>query len=352
MKNDSMEAHPECANAPCLLVAEIGINHNGDMDLAETMVLAAKEAGADAVKFQNYQTEDFVSDHSLTYKYTSQGKEIEEPQFSMFKRCELSDGDLRRIKRFCDDQGVMFFSTPTSSAGVDILREIGSSHIKNGSDFLGHLPLIRQMARSEVPTVLSTGMATESEIGEACDAFHEAGGKDLMLLVCTSAYPTTPDSVHLRKIPEMAGKFGCPVGFSDHTDGWKAAVGAVALGARMIEKHFTSDRNLPGPDQWFSSDPAEFAKLVRRVREMEVMLGSREIGPTPAEEHGRMEYRLSCVANGDLPAGHVLGESDIAYRRPAHGLPPSKVDELLGQPLLISVKYGEPLTHKHVNLAL
>lgn len=333
---------------PTLLVAEIGINHNGDMQLAEEQVRAARDAGADAVKFQNYKTEDFLSDHTLKHHYKSQGVDVVESQFTMFKRCELSDENLRHLKRVCDDLGVMFFSTPTNTAGVDILSEIGSAYIKNGSDYLGHLPLIRHMARSGIPTVLSTGMATQEEIGEACDAYHEAGGKDLMLLVCTSAYPTPPDCVNLRRITELERTFGVPVGFSDHTNGWEAAVASVCLGARMIEKHFTSDRNLPGPDHWFSADPAEFAELVRRVRQMEIMLGSPELEPTAAEAGARMESRLSCVAIRDLPAGHVLTEADIAFRRPATGLRPAKIGLLLGGTLAADVKLGDAFTSSHL----
>jgi N,N'-diacetyllegionaminate synthase len=335
-----------------LLIAEIGINHNGDMALAETMIRAAKDAGADAVKFQNYRTEDFLSDHSLTYTYRNQGEEITESQFAMFKRCELSGVDLARLKRACDDAGVIFFSTPTDACGVDALVELGTAYLKNGSDYLGHLPLIRHMARSGVPTILSTGMATEQEIAEAVAAYRGAGGHDLVLLACTSAYPTPPEHANLRRIPALAERFGCAAGFSDHTAGWEGAVAAVCLGACMVEKHFTTDRTLPGPDQWFSSDAAEFAELVRRVRAAETMLGVAEFRATGVETMGRESYRLSCVADRDLPAGHVLAEADIAFRRPATGLPPSQVDHLIGQRLRHPVCRGEVLSLGSISAAL
>lgn len=331
-----------------LLVAEIGINHNGDMALAERMIHAAAEAGADAVKFQNYRTEDFLSDHALTYTYRSQGREITESQFTMFKRCELNASDLALLKRCCDGVGVLFFSTPTSNAGVDELRAVGTSWLKNGSDYLGHLPLIRHMARSGIPTILSTGMATESEVAEAVSAFRNAGGSDLVLLACTSAYPTPADCVNLRRIATLAQRFGCPAGFSDHTAGWEAAVAAVCLGACMVEKHFTIDRDLPGPDQWFSSDAMEFAELVRRVRAAEQMLGRGELAPTRVEQRSREEFRLACTAARDLLAGHVLTEGDIVFRRPATGLPPSQVDRLLGQSLAVDVRRGEAFQAAHV----
>lgn len=326
-----------------LLIAEIGINHNGDMDLAEHMITAARVAGADAVKFQNYRTEDFLTDHRLTYTYKSEGREVTESQFAMFKRCELTDENLARLKRRCDAEGVLFFSTPTSREGVDALVRIGTSYLKNGSDYLGHLPLIRDMARTGIPTILSTGMATEAEIAEAVAAFRSVGGGELTLLACTSAYPTPTEHANLRRIPALAAKFGCAAGFSDHTAGWEAAVAAVCLGACMIEKHFTTNRNLTGPDQWFSSDAEEFAELARRVRTAETLLGSADLGATAAEKTARDEFRLSCVADADLPAGHVLAESDIAFRRPATGLPPSRLEYLLGRTLVQPIRRGEPL---------
>lgn len=330
------------------LVAEIGINHNGDMNLAEEMIRAAARAGADAVKFQNYITEDFLTDDTLTYTYRSEGREVTESQFAMFKRCELRTADLFRLKACCDAEGVAFFSTPTSEAGIDALVEIGAAYLKNGSDYLGHLPLIRHMARSGLPTILSTGMATEQEVTEAVEAFRGAGGRDLWLLACTSAYPTPPDCVNLRRITELGRLYGCPAGFSDHTAGWEAAVASVCLGACMIEKHFTTDRNLPGPDQWFSSDATEFAELARRVRGVETMLGSGKLDPSVAESRSREEFRLSCTAARDLPAGHVLGAADIVFRRPATGLPPAQVDTLLGRPLRAEIRKGESFQLTHV----
>lgn len=323
------------------LIAEIGINHNGDMDLAERMIVAARDAGADAVKFQNYITEDFLTDHTLTYTYRSEGREVTESQFAMFKRCQLSEADLFLLKRACDAAGVDFFSTPMSPAGVEAVMRVRPALMKNGSDCLGHLPLIRCMARTGLSTILSTGMANEEEIAEAVAAYRGAGGRNLVLMACTSAYPTPPEDANLRRIPELAKKFNCAAGFSDHTAGWEAAVASVCLGATMIEKHFTTDRNLPGPDQWFSSDPAEFAELVRRVRATEVLLGRPDLKPAAAELKGRAEFRLSCIAARDLPVGHVVTEGDIAFHRPATGLPPSQADVLKGRRLARGLKRGE-----------
>jgi N,N'-diacetyllegionaminate synthase len=329
---------------PCFLVAEVGINHNGEMNLAHRLIDAAAEAGADAVKFQNYRAEDFLSDRSLTYEYVSQGKTVVESQYEMFKRCELAPGDLLELREHCDRRGVIFFSTPMSEEGIRELIEVGAPLLKNGSDCLVHLPLIRAMARTGLPTVISTGMATFDDVEDAVEAFRDAGGKDLILLHCTSSYPTPAQDVHLRKIATLGAAFDCPVGLSDHTDGTVAAIGSVALGACMIEKHFTLDKNLSGPDHRFSADPVDFRILVESVRTLERSLGTSEIEPAVSEQLGRRDYRLSCVAARELPAGHRLVASDIAFRRPGFGFPPKQLDTLIARELVRNVPRGQVFT--------
>lgn len=325
---------------PCYLVAEVGINHNGDLRLARDMIDAAAASGADAVKFQNYRTEDFLSDRSLTYEYISHGERVVETQFDMFKRCELPSGAVAELKQHCTSRGVDFFSTPTGESGISELVEAGTPLLKNGSDYLVNLDLIRKMARTGLPTVLSTGMATLAEMDDAVRAFREAGGQDLLILHCTSSYPTPAEDVHLRKISALASAFDCPVGFSDHTAGIVAALGAVTLGACFIEKHFTTDRQLPGPDHRFSSDPAEFQALAEAARTLEASLGESALGPTPSEMAGRFGFRLSCVASHALFAEQLLTESDVAFRRPGNGLPPKALDWVLGRKLTRSVAAG------------
>jgi N-acetylneuraminate synthase/N,N'-diacetyllegionaminate synthase len=328
------------AGRPALIAAEIGINHNGDLELAHRSIDAAAEAGADAVKFQNYRTEDFLSDRSLTYEYVSQGRAVVESQFEMFKRCELSPEALVELREHCDERKVTFFSTPTSADGIADLVRAGSPLLKNGSDYLVNIPIIQTMARTGLPTVLSTGMAVLAEIDDAVRAFRDAGGSDLVLLHCTSSYPTPPDEVNLRKIPSLMAAFGCPVGFSDHTDGIIAALGAVALGACFVEKHFTLDKGLPGPDHRFSADPAELRALCEGVRTLERSLGGSVVGPTASEQRGRRDFRLSCVAARDLPAGVRLTESDVVFRRPGTGIPPRSVDLFLNRRLARPVAAG------------
>lgn len=326
---------------PVFIVAEAGINHNGDIELAKKLIDAAARAGADAVKLQNYRTEDFISDQSLTYEYISQGNTVIESQYEMFKRYEVTKESLYELKAYSDRLGILFHSTPSGEAGIKDLLEIGVPVLKNGSDYLTNLPLIRAMGQTGLPAVLSTGMSTLAEIDEAVRTFRETGNDQLVLLHCTSSYPTPPDEVHLRKIPALAAVFGCPVGLSDHTSGIAAAMGAVALGACWIEKHFTLDKNLPGPDHRFSADPTEFQALVAAIRTIEKCLGDSRVGPTPGEARTRRDCRLSCAAARSLPAGYVLSENDLAYRRPGTGVPPAYSHVLVGRTLKRAVEAGK-----------
>jgi sialic acid synthase SpsE len=325
----------------CMVIAEVGINHNGRLDLALEAIAAAAKAGADAVKFQNYRTEDFISDRTLTISYISQGKTVCEPQYDLFKRCELRPGSLATLKAACDRCGILFTSTPTNPDGVRELVDAGAPFLKNGSDFLSHLPLIRCMGETGLPTIISTGMATEADVDEAVRVFRETGNHQLVLLHCTSLYPTPPEQVNLRRMVTLGERFGCPIGFSDHTAGNECAVAAVALGARVIEKHFTLDRDLPGPDHRFSMDPAELAELVSAVRRVEISLGSATLMPADEEWSSRNSYRLSCVASEAMAEGHMLSAADIAFRRPGTGLRPALAEQLIGRVL----RHGVPRGH-------
>jgi len=331
-------------NQPCFLVAEIGINHNGDTKLAKKMIDAAADAGADSVKFQNYRTEDFISERSLTYEYTSQGQTVVESQYDIFKRCELDPQSLQELMEHSNSRGLIFHSTPTSKSGIEDLSEIGVPVLKNGSDYLTHLPLVRAMGETGLTTVLSTGMATLSEIDEAVRAFRETGNDQLILLHCTSSYPTPPEDVNLRQMSSLRAAFGSPIGFSDHTSGTVAAIGAVALGACWIEKHFTLDKSLPGPDHHLSADPEEFHTLVQAVRTTEKHLGDSTVVPAPSEALGKRKFRLSCVTTRDLSSGHSLTSSDIDFRRPGTGLPPSAIKWITGRQLSRDMEAGKVLS--------
>jgi len=330
---------------PAYIVAEIGINHNSDMMLARKTIDAAKNAGADSVKFQNYHTDDFVSSPEITHTYVSGGREITESQYEMFKRYELSEEQVIELANYCNEIGIDFHSTPTNTDGVALLQKLEVGVLKNGSDYLSNIPLIETMARTGIPVVLSTGMSGETDIKEAVDAFHRAEGEDLILLHCVSQYPTPLDELNLRRIQLLREKFNCPTGFSDHSRGILASCVAIALDACWIEKHFTLDKSLPGPDHAFSSDPKEFADLVAAVRETETALGYASIDLTSEREsQSRISFRLSCAAARDMRKGTVLQERDIGFFRPGDGLPPKYRDQLVGRMLVQDVKRGQILT--------
>ncbi|MDG2094647.1 MAG: N-acetylneuraminate synthase family protein [Phycisphaerales bacterium] len=331
-------------NHPCFIAAEIGINHNGDLDLAREMIVSAAKAGADGVKFQNYRTEDFIADRTLDYRYISQGEEVVESQYDMFKRYEMPREWLPELKKCCDMQDVEFFSTPTSDRGIQDLLKVDVELFKNGSDYLGHLPLIKSFARSGIPTVLSTGMAELDEIDAAVEAFREAGGEGLVLLHCTSSYPTPLDEANLNRMVSLADRYGCAIGFSDHTDGTRAAELASAMGAVFIEKHFTTSRDLPGPDHRFSSTPEELERLIQNVRDVSSIMGSSSIESGDVEQLSRTQFRLSCHVSRAMTAGSHLSAEDITISRPADGLPPSRAEDLIGQSINRDLEAGEAIT--------
>ncbi|GJM26163.1 MAG: hypothetical protein DHS20C16_25780 [Phycisphaerae bacterium] len=326
---------------PTFVVAEIGINHNGDIDLAKKTIEAASTAGADSVKFQSYETNDFIRDGSLTYSYETGGKTVTESQVAMFKRCELQPSDFRILKTCCDELGIDFHATPTSAAGVRRLADLGVGVLKNGSDFLTRLDVITAMGRSGLPTVLSTGMATLPEVEAAVETFRQTGNDQLILLHCTSSYPTPFEEVHLNRMVTLGKAFGFPVGFSDHSMGSTAVIGAVALGACWIEKHFTIDKNLPGPDHRFSMSPMELEHMVKRIREIEACMGSSAIAPSTAEADARIQFRISCAAANPLKEGHTISESDIVFLRPATGLAPAHRERLIGRTTVRALRTGE-----------
>lgn len=323
------------------IIAEIGINHNGKKDLAIEMIEAAAKCGADAVKFQNYETEDFITDKNILYTYKSKEKDITESQYEMFKRCELNFEWLKELKNECDRVGVDFVSTPTGKKGVEQLMELGADYIKNGSDYLGNLDIIKRMAESGIPTILSTGMAREEEVNDAVNTFYEAGGRELVLLACTSAYPAPKESLNLLRIKTLGEKYRCKAGFSDHSIGCDAAVAAACMGAKMIEKHFTTNKNYDGPDHWFSASPEELKELIYRVREVEIMMGSERLEPSKAEIEAREKYRLSCVASRELEAGVMIKREHIVFQRPGNGISPKDVGKIIGKKLIKNILKNE-----------
>lgn len=336
-------------NAPCFIVAEIGINHNGDVNLAKKMIDAAKECGADAVKFQTFKVEGFISNPDETYTYLSQGKKITESMLEMFKKYEFSEKEWVEIFNYCKSKGMISFSTPQNPSDLDFLLRITDLPvIKVGSDDLTNLELLRYYASKNKPMIISTGMAFMREVEDAVNTIREAGNNDLAVLHCVSIYPTEATEINLRKMSTIEQAFDVTVGFSDHTVGTMAATSAVALGAKIIEKHFTLDKNLPGPDHWFSADPEELRQLVQGIRYVEKAIGNSIVEPTPKEIEMRKIARRSIVAAKDIRKGEVITGGALSAKRPGTGLAPKLIKDILKKRAKVNIKKNELVTFEKI----
>lgn len=328
------------------VVAEVGINHNGELARALEMIHVAACAGADAVKFQTFKAAEFVNDPAQMFTYCSQGREVTESMLEMFRRYELPPHAWAQLKAECEKAGVVFFSTPQNRTDLDILLQVGVPAVKVGSDDFTNLPLLRSYAQTGLPLILSSGMSDLAEAQQALDAIGALDGYPTILLVCTSQYPTPPQDAHLARIGTLRHAFPLvPIGFSDHTEGHIAAAVATGLGACFIEKHFTLDHGLPGPDHWFAADPGELKAWVDGIRAAYRMLGNPLVRPTAMERTNKREFQRRVVAARDITVGELLLESALALRRVAggRGLPPAFWDHLLDRPATRSFKAGEPI---------
>lgn len=323
----------------CFIIAEAGVNHNGSAELAVQLVEVAAAAGADAVKFQTFKAEELAAPGAEKAAY-QRDQTGEGDQFTMLRQLELTEAMHERIFARCRELGIVFMSTPFSPAAADYLQALGMTRIKIPSGELTNLPFLAHLAAFDRPMILSTGMGTLAEIAEAVDTIRAARaqrglGADLAerltLLHCTSNYPAANEDVNLRAMRTMADAFGLPVGYSDHTAGTVIAVAAVALGACVIEKHFTLDRNLPGPDHQASLEPDELARLIRDVRAVEAALGTGEKAPRPSELPVRDLVRKSVTLTRAVAAGEVLRAEDLALLRPGTGIPPKELASVIGR---------------------
>lgn len=336
--------------SPCFIIAEIGINHNGDLRLAKETIAAAKDSGVDAVKFQTFKAEDFITDDKLEYTYTSQGESVTESQLSMFKRYEITKAEWAEIFRFCKEIDICCFTTPQNKTDLDFILSITDlPYIKIGSDDLTNLELIEYYASTGIPVILSTGMSYEIEIEEAIRRVHSTGNKNLTVLHCISSYPAEDFEVNLAKMLRIRDKFGVDIGFSDHTKDELASVLACSLGAKVVEKHFTLSNSLPGPDHVFSSNPSEMKQMVNQIRRISTIFGSPELVPTDRERDMRAIARRSIVAKRDLPIGHKILRRDLDFKRPGTGLPPKKVEDILGRELKKKKKKNEIMKYEDLS---
>jgi N-acetylneuraminate synthase len=334
------------------VIAEAGVNHNGNLQMARELAKAARAAGADAVKFQTFRAADVVTPDAVTANY-QRSNTGETSQYDMLVKLELNEADHIALASYCAETGIEFFSTPFSEEAVAQLVRLGVRRLKLASGEITNKPLIQCAAATGLPLLMSSGMCTLDEVGTAIGWIAEQwsaighpppSADNLSLFHCTSAYPAPTDTLNLRAITTMACAFDLPVGLSDHSVGIEAALAAVALGATVIEKHFTLDKSLPGPDHLASADPDEFVAMVRGIRRVEAMLGSGVKQPQSVELDTRDVARRSIVVTRALLRGHLLQPQDLALRRPGTGLAPDQWDHVLGQRLAQDVAAHTTLT--------
>lgn len=334
---------------PCFIIAEAGINHNGRMDLAYQLIDAAVEARADAVKFQTFKTEFVMVPGAPKAAYQKANTGGSRDQFEMAKEWELPFEDFRKLADYCRDKGIMFLSTAFDHESLDFLvRDLDVAAIKVPSGEVVNIPYLRRAAAHKRPVILSTGMADLGEVETALKTLTDGGANEIVVLHCVSAYPTPPQDVNLRAMVTMAAAFQRPTGFSDHTLGIDVALGARALGACVLEKHFTVDRTLPGPDQAASLEPGELAALVSGIRRIEAALGDGLKKLRPVEEDTRNVARRSLRLTRELRQGDVITEAALVALRPSGGISPASIDDVVGKRARGTLPRGHLLQWKDI----
>lgn len=319
-----------------LIIAEAGVNHNGDLDLAKELVASAAAAGADMVKFQTFVAGKIIAAHAPKAQYQKDTTDAGESQFDMVQKLELSRRDHIALIEECDRYGIGFFSTAFDTESFDLLVDLGLSCVKIPSGEITNLPLLRYMTRLGLPVILSTGMANLGEIEAALEVIELSGTPRALVTIlhCTTEYPAPMDDVNLQAMASLRTAFGCSVGYSDHTVGIEIPIAAVALGATVIEKHFTLDRNLPGPDHQASLEPTELKAMVDAIRNVERALGDGIKRPSASEMKNKAIARKSLVASTEIRAGECFSASNMTAKRPGTGISPMRWDEVIGRQAL------------------
>ncbi len=330
------------------IIAEAGVNHNGSIDLALKLIDSARASGADAVKFQTFRADQLATRSAHKAAYQERTTTATESQFEMLQRLELDVDDHRRLIDYCRKVGIQFLSSPFDAQSADLLAEMDLPLYKIPSGEITNLPFLDHVARKGRPIILSTGMSTLGEIEEAVTVLRTAGNNRLTLLHCVTEYPAPYAEVNLRAMHTLRVAFGLPVGYSDHTPGYEISIAAVALGAEVIEKHFTVDRSLPGPDHAASLEPDELEQMVTAIRHVEVALGDGIKRPAQCELPNISVARKSVVASRSLIAGQRLTAEDLDIKRPGNGIAPRLKPMLIGRTLSAGLEKDEVLRWDHL----
>lgn len=325
------------------IIAEAGINHNGALKLAKKLVDIAYEAGADAVKFQTFKAKNVVSKNAKKAEYQKQTTDKDESQFDMIKKLELGVSSHRELIKYCADKNIMFLSTPFDNESIDLLEEIGLEIFKIPSGEITNLPYLRKIGKLNKKIILSTGMANINEVEDSLNVLINSGTQkdNITILHANSQYPTSLEDVNLRAMKTIGKAFGVAYGYSDHTLGIEVPIAAVAMGASIIEKHFTLDKNMDGPDHRASLEPNELKAMVKAIRNIEKALGSEIKKPTQSEKPNINVARKSIVAETNIKKGEIFTEQNITTKRPGNGIGPMRWDEVIGSVAMKDYKKDE-----------
>jgi len=315
-----------------LIIAEAGVNHNGSIQLAFDLIDAAVDAGADAVKFQTFKSENLVSKNTQKAEYQKRTSDALESQFEMLQKLELNFEDYKKLNDYCHERNIMFLSTPFDHSSIDLLNELELKIFKIPSGEITNLPYLRHIGSLEKKVILSTGMSILNEISDALNILIESGTKkeNIVVLHANSMYPTPMEDVNLNAMRTIRQEFGVAVGYSDHTLGIEVDIAAVAMGASIIEKHFTLDKSMSGPDHKASIEPNELKAMVKAIRNIEKAIGNEMKIVTPSEQENRNIVRKSITANCTIKKGEKFTEDNLTTKRPGTGISPMKWDDIIG----------------------
>lgn len=329
---------------PCFIIAEAGVNHNGDIKLAKKLIDIAKETGADAVKFQTFKAEEVVTKSAEKARYQKETTGAAESQLEMIKKLELTEKNFDELFTYAQEKEIIFLSSPFDKGSVDLLDELGVPVFKIPSGEITNFPLLKHIARKKKPIILSTGMSALDEVEGALKVIREEGAEEIILLHCVSCYPAKVEDMNLRAMETLRCAFKLPVGLSDHTLGITIPIAAVALGACVIEKHFTLDKSLPGPDHRASLEPVELKGMITAIRDVERALGDGVKQPIAEEEENKKVIRRSIVAKAAIPEGTLITEELLEIKRSSIGLEPKYLEEIVGKVTRAAIEQGEGVT--------
>ncbi|MFC1952774.1 N-acetylneuraminate synthase [Chloroflexota bacterium] len=331
-------------NEPCFIIAEAGVNHNGDISFARQLIDLASEAGASAVKFQTFRAEEVVTETAEKAEYQKETTGPQHSQYELIKSLELGPDDFRELSAYATCKNIVFLSSPFDFGSVDLLDDLGVPAFKIPSGEITNFPLLKYIADKKKPVILSTGMSFLDEVKEALEVIQKSGLRDIILLHCVTSYPTRVRDVNLKAMETLSQTFGLPVGFSDHTVGINIPIAAVAKGACVIEKHFTLNKSLLGPDHRASLEPVELKAMVSAIREIELGMGDGTKCPT-AEEKGNIKAtRRSLVARTDIPKGTIITRDQLDIKRPGTGMEPKQINLVIGRKAKQDIASGEVIS--------